>query len=121
MNLQGQLQFAFYSAGRYKWPAPLGGFMSRLVLSVLLLSALGTAQVKAPSPKPKELKMTPPDASTSDAAPAASGTRLPVRRVVLYKNGVGYFEHTGAVRGSQEVNIDFTTGQLNDVVKSLTV
>ncbi len=47
--------------------------------------------------------------------------RLPVTRVILYKNGVGYFEHSGKVRGSQDVNIDFTTAQLNDVLKSLTV
>ena len=47
--------------------------------------------------------------------------KLPVRRVVLYKNGVGYFEHLGQVRGSQEVQIDFTSAQLNDVLKSLTV
>jgi hypothetical protein len=47
--------------------------------------------------------------------------RLPVRRVVLYKNGVGYFEHSARVSGTQELNIDFTTAQLNDVLKSLTV
>ncbi len=47
--------------------------------------------------------------------------KLPVRRVVLYKNGVGYFEHLGHVRGSQEVHVDFTSAQLNDVLKSLTV
>ena len=47
--------------------------------------------------------------------------QLPVKRVVLYKNGVGYFEHVGRVRGNQEVNIPFTSGQLNDVLKSLTV
>ena len=47
--------------------------------------------------------------------------RLPVQRVVLYKNGVGYFEHSARVRGKQELNIDFTTSQLNDVLKSLTV
>jgi len=50
-----------------------------------------------------------------------SATRLPVSRVILYKNGVGYFEHSGLVRGSQDVNVDFTTAQLNDVLKSLTV
>jgi hypothetical protein len=44
-----------------------------------------------------------------------------VTRVILYKNGVGYFEHAGHVRGSQDVNVDFTTAQLNDVLKSLTV
>src|ERR1700756_6031595 len=47
--------------------------------------------------------------------------KLPVRRVVLYKNGVGYFEHTGRVHGNQELRIDFTSSQLNDVLKSLTV
>jgi hypothetical protein len=50
-----------------------------------------------------------------------STAKLPVRRVVLYKNGVGYFEHLGHVRGSQDVHIDFTSAQLNDVLKSLTV
>ena len=44
-----------------------------------------------------------------------------MRRVVLYKNGVGYFEHLGRVRGSQDVHVDFTSAQLNDVLKSLTV
>jgi carboxypeptidase family protein len=53
------------------------------------------------------------------ANPAAA--KLPVRRVVLYKNGVGYFEHLGRVRGSQDVHVDFTSAQLNDVLKSLTV
>ncbi|MBM3812258.1 MAG: hypothetical protein FJW20_11575 [Acidimicrobiia bacterium] len=48
-------------------------------------------------------------------------SRLPVRRVVLYKNGVGYFEHLGQVRDRQDVSISFTSGQLNDVLKSLTV
>jgi len=46
---------------------------------------------------------------------------LPVRKVVLYKNGVGYFEHSGNVTGNQRVTIDFTSPQLNDVLQSLTV
>jgi hypothetical protein len=48
-------------------------------------------------------------------------SRLPARRVVLYKNGVGYFEHVGVVKGDEQVAVTFTTGQLNDVLKSLTV
>jgi hypothetical protein len=59
-------------------------------------------------------------ALAATAADTAS-EKLPVRRVVLYKNGVGYFEHTGRVRGAQELKIDFTSAQLNDVLKSLTV
>jgi len=46
---------------------------------------------------------------------------FPVKRVVLYKNGVGYFEHAGKVTGNQDVRVTFTSGQLNDVLKSLTV
>ncbi|MBI2835362.1 MAG: hypothetical protein HYX76_13145 [Acidobacteria bacterium] len=45
---------------------------------------------------------------------------LPVRRVVLYKAGIGYFEHVGRVQAGSEVVVDFTSGQLNDVLKSLT-
>ncbi len=47
--------------------------------------------------------------------------QIPVKRVVLYKNGVGYFEHQGPVQGKQDVTVSFTSGQLNDVLKSLTV
>ena len=59
-------------------------------------------------------------------APAAAGATpgavndLPVRKIVLYKNGVGYFEHAGQVNGDQSVAIDFTSSQLNDVLQSLT-
>ena len=55
----------------------------------------------------------------TETAPAAKD--LPVRKVVLYKNGVGYFEHAGTVSGTQKVSIDFTSAQLNDVLQSLTV
>lgn len=54
-------------------------------------------------------------------AAADDSAGLPVKRVVLYKNGVGYFEHLGTVRGNQDVAISFTSGQLNDVLKTLTV
>ncbi|HLW97535.1 MAG TPA: hypothetical protein VKR82_02735 [Candidatus Acidoferrales bacterium] len=54
--------------------------------------------------------------------PIASTTaeKLPLRRVVLYKSGVGYFEHDGKVRGNEDVEIDLTSSQLDDVLKSLT-
>ena len=70
--------------------------MHRSFWVVLTLSAIATAQTPAPD-------------------------KLPIKRVVLYKNGVGYFEHLGQVQGNQDVSISFTSGQLNDVLKSLTV
>lgn len=56
-------------------------------------------------------------AHMKEGAPQAS---LPIRRVALYKNGVGLFEHAGQVHGDSHVTIDFTTAQLNDVLQSLT-
>ncbi len=46
---------------------------------------------------------------------------LPVKKVELYKNGMGYFEHLGTVKGQQSVEIVLPSSQLNDVLKSLTV
>ncbi len=74
---------------------------------------LSQAQQKPESSKPA--KPNPQSSANNDS------TRLPVKRVVLYKNGVGYFEHSALLRGNQELAIDFTTAQLNDVLKSLTV
>jgi hypothetical protein len=57
----------------------------------------------------------------SQDRPADVSASLPIKRVVLYKNGVGYFEHLGRVHDNQDVTVSFTSGQLNDVLKSLTV
>src|SRR4029078_1741151 len=64
---------------------------------------------------PGSARTTPRQA---DSGPPAG---LAVRRVVLYKTGVGYFEHLGNVRDRQNVTVRFTSAQLNDVLKSLTV
>jgi hypothetical protein len=91
-----------------------------LLLSLLVCaSPLGLAQQKS---SPSNSK--PSSSAAQEGARGASSTaseKLPVRRVVLYKNGVGYFEHVGEVTGNQDVHIDFTSAQLNDVLKSLTV
>jgi hypothetical protein len=53
--------------------------------------------------------------------PAQEPVQLSVKKVELYKNGMGYFEHLGTVKGAQNVEITLTSSQLNDVLKSLTV
>lgn len=78
------------------------------VLATAVQNSLG--QTKTSPTQPPEAKPVSDDSSS----------RLPVKRVVLYKNGVGYFEHTARVHGTQDLTIDFTTSQLNDVLKSLT-
>ena len=85
--------------------------MRRPFLALLLLALPLTLPAQNPNAP----------AAKSSAAPAApSAIDLPVRKVVLYKNGVGYFEHAGAVSGNQRVTVDFTSAQLNDVLQSLT-
>jgi hypothetical protein len=73
---------------------PCAGFASYVVFVLSLLTVAGAQNKPAP------------DNPEKSPAPAnESYSRLPVKRVVLYKNGVGYFEHTARVR------------QLNDVLK----
>jgi hypothetical protein len=84
-----------------------------LIASIVVLSSASSlSQEKSSKPAPTQ--------AAKPAASTDSSDRLPVKRVVLYKNGVGYFEHTARVHGTQDLSIDFTTAQLNDVLKSLT-
>jgi hypothetical protein len=46
---------------------------------------------------------------------------LPLRRVILYKHGVGYFERLGKVNDDQQITLSFDSAQMNDVLKSLVV
>lgn len=85
----------------------------RRLSAVVCLAAFAVASAQSPKPAPSSssaLKLAPPQVAKD----------LPVRKVVLYKNGVGYFEHAGSVTGNQRVAIDFTSSQLNDVLQSLT-
>ncbi len=58
-------------------------------------------------------------ASASPAGILAS--ELPVRVVVLYKHGVGYFEREGTLPPGDAARLDFKAAEMNDVLKSLTV
>jgi hypothetical protein len=48
-------------------------------------------------------------------------TALPIRRVVLYKHGVGHFEREGTVDGEATLALTFKQSEVSDVLKSLTV
>lgn len=89
--------------------------------TAVALPAAAYAQSTAAPSKPKPTAVTQSAPPTQTATPESSASKLPVRRVVLYKTGVGYFEYQGQVRGDQQVTVDFTSGQLNDVLQSLTV
>jgi len=46
---------------------------------------------------------------------------LPVRKVILYKHGIGYFERGGEIPAGQSARLDFKSSEMNDVLKSLTI
>lgn len=55
------------------------------------------------------------------SALTASTDSLPIRRVILYSNGVAYIERRGIVSGNAEINLSFKQSQVDDVLKSMVV
>ena len=95
----------------------------RRILAVFCLAAFTVAlAAQSPAGSAAKPKLAAPQAASKAQSDSPQVVKdLPVRKVVLYKNGVGYFEHAGSVTGNQRVAIDFTSSQLNDVLQSLTV
>src|SRR5687768_12826065 len=62
-------------------------------------------------------------AQTARATQTAPTTRpaadVPVKQVVLFSSGVGYFEHFGTIKGGGSTELRFKTAQINDILKSL--
>ena len=103
---------------RIRW-----GWVCVLAVTMLTTDVVAAPQSNQVPPDNRTAKVTAAatPAAQAEASATSSASKLPVRRVVLYKSGVGYFEHQGNVRGDQTVGIDFTSGQLNDVLQSLTL
>jgi hypothetical protein len=55
------------------------------------------------------------------ATAAAPPQRLPLKSLMLYENGVGYFERKGAMAASAVAEIPLEPGQLDDALKSMVV
>src|SRR5256885_4478401 len=90
--------------------------MKQTALLLALLVALSpVAQAQTRHTKRRAVVSTP--AATNNA----SGQTLPIRRVILYSNGVAYIERRGTVSGNAEVNLQFKHSQVDDVLKSMIV
>lgn len=63
-------------------------------------------------------KFIPMIATTLAVAQAAD---LPVHEVILFKHGVGFFSRSGDLNAGETARLDFKAGDMNDVLKSLTV
>jgi hypothetical protein len=91
--------------------------MKRTLLMVVVcsLSLNVFAQTRRRMPGAKPASTTQPQAIRSNAQ------TLPIRRVILYSNGVAYIERRGAVTGHAEIDLSFKQSQVDDVLKSMVV
>jgi hypothetical protein len=53
--------------------------------------------------------------------PESAAAKLPVKQVVLFSSGVGYFQRQGEVEGDARIDLSFPAGDINDLLKSLTL
>jgi len=63
---------------------------------------------------------TGPAGGAGQATKAADGSELlPIRKITLYRSGVGAFQRDGLVDGNSKVELKFDVTQINDILKSL--
>ncbi|MBM4107705.1 MAG: hypothetical protein FJ255_02660 [Phycisphaerae bacterium] len=84
---------------------------TRLAALVLLAGVPVAALAQAPGATPR--------AAGADAADAAD--ELPIRRITLYRSGVGGFERRGVVGADARIQLRVRTEQVNDILKSMVV
>lgn len=60
-------------------------------------------------------------AAQISAAEESKNANLPLKRVVLFNSGVGFFQHSGKIDGNANVELKFKTDQINDLLKSMVV
>jgi hypothetical protein len=96
-----------------------------LLLTLVLTFALNLpAQTKTGPTTPRHLKSIVEARDAEPQLPASSRAliqSLPIRRVILYSNGVAYIERRGLVSGHAEVSLSFKQSQVDDVLKSMVV
>ncbi len=85
---------------------------SLLLVVVCLISVNAPAQTR---------RVTRVSATTQTSTPRVSTQTLPIRRVILYSNGVAYIERRGTITGHAEINLSFKQSQVDDVLKSMVV
>src|SRR4051794_30222247 len=82
---------------------------------------LWAAGLAIPAAAVAALALRPTATDARPAAPASDSPRLPGRGVVLFSSGMGYFQREGDVEGDARVDLTFPAGDVNDLIKSLTL
>jgi hypothetical protein len=88
----------------------------KLFASTLAIILLALAPVEC------QTRAIPNRIPAANSSPSViQGQQLPLRRVILYSNGVAFLERRGFVSGKAEINLQFKQSQVDDVLKSMLV
>jgi hypothetical protein len=90
----------------------------KIILALAAVSLLMLAPEAAAQKTRARIRQPAADNTIQNQAPPQ---RLPLRRVILYSNGVAYFERRGTVSGRAQVDLQFKQSQVDDVLKSMVV
>ena len=90
------------------------------VFPALVTAKQRPARRNAHAARPAAQETRSRDGGEAEAAAARTQT-LPIRRVILYSNGVAYVERRGTVTGRAEIALSFKQSQVDDVLKSMVV
>jgi len=85
-----------------------------------LLLAVFVCSVSAPSQAIRG-KRSIPRAQVKGFVATNPVSQLPIKRVILYSNGVAYIERRGFVNGNAQIDLSFKQSQVDDVLKSMIV
>ena len=104
---------------------PFFRFPNRTLIAAFIALTISLAAL-AQAPRKSVAKPQPTPTVTPSPLPQSQirnpqSSLLPLRRVILYSNGVAYFERRGTVSGKAEINLSFKQSQVDDVLKSLVV
>ncbi len=90
--------------------------MRNLARSMVLAAAVAGVGWQA---HPVHAQTAPGGGATQTAPTTRPPADVPVKQVVLFSSGVGYFEHFGTINGEGATELRFKTSQINDILKSL--
>ncbi|HVQ39939.1 MAG TPA: hypothetical protein VMS31_20530 [Pyrinomonadaceae bacterium] len=103
------------------------GKVSRKTIGAATRAAAATGESQAGEPAKGQPIQSTQRQSVRGQTPSGPSARaqlpqsLPIRRVILYSNGVAYIERRGMVEGHAEISLSFKQSQVDDVLKSMIV
>lgn len=93
----------------------------RLNQSVRTLTLAAGMALALTAPATLALAQGGAGANDRPAMAPAPADNVPIRAITLYRSGVGFFERRGVVQDAANIQLNFVSEQINDILKSMVV